>query len=186
LEGGIRNKAARGELRRGLPVGLVWGERDGDIGFHPDEAVTGVIAAVFDRFAVSGSARATWLWLREQGLRWPLQTAGYLRGGSSEITWVEPTYHAVHTTLTHPAYAGAYVYGRTRKERYLDPGGVLRQRSRRLPRDQWEVLITDQAGSAARQAGVATPRVGGVTRGFLRPCPGRCPATAAAAARTRW
>jgi DNA invertase Pin-like site-specific DNA recombinase len=143
LEGGIRNKAARGELRRGLPVGLVWGEQDGQIRWHPDEAVTGVIAAVFDRFAVSGSVRATWLWLREQGLRWPLQTVGYLRGGPSEITWVEPTYHAVHTTLTHPAYAGAYVYGRTRKERYLDPTGVLRQRSRRLPRDQWEVLITE-------------------------------------------
>src|SRR5438105_15381147 len=73
LEGGIRNKAARGELRRGLPVGLVWGEEDGEIDFHPDEAVTGVIAAVFDRFAVSGSVRATWLWLREQRLRWPLQ-----------------------------------------------------------------------------------------------------------------
>ena len=144
LEGGIRNKAARGELRRGLPVGLVWGEDDGQIGWHPDEAVTGVIAAVFDRFAVCGSARATWLWLREQGLRWPLQSAGYLRGGGpAEITWVEPTYHAVHTTLTHPAYAGAYVYGRTRKERYLDAGGVLRQRSRRLPREQWEVLITE-------------------------------------------
>ena len=27
LLGGIRNKAARGELRRGLPVGFVWGER---------------------------------------------------------------------------------------------------------------------------------------------------------------
>jgi DNA invertase Pin-like site-specific DNA recombinase/transposase-like protein len=143
LEGGIRNKAARGELRRGLPVGLVWGEADGDIGWHPDEAVTGVIAAVFDRFAVCGSVRATWLWLREQGLRWPLQAAGYLRGGPAPITWVEPTYHAVHTTLTHPAYAGAYVYGRTRKERYLDARGVLRQRSRRLPRDQWEVLITN-------------------------------------------
>ena len=130
LEGGVRNKAARGELRRGLPVGLVWGEGDGEIRFHPDEAVTGVIAATFDRFAVCGSVRATWLWLRGQGLRWPLQRVAYLRPGSGtpEITWVEPTYHAVHTTLTHPAYAGAYVYGRTRKERYLDPGGVLRQR----------------------------------------------------------
>jgi DNA invertase Pin-like site-specific DNA recombinase/transposase-like protein len=145
LEGGVRNKAARGELRRGLPVGLVWGEADGEICFHPDEAVTGVIAAVFDRFAVCGSVRATWLWLRGQGLRWPLQRVAYLGkgGGTPEITWVEPTYHAVHTTLSHPAYAGAYVYGRTRKERYLDPGGVLRQRSRRLSRDQWEVLIPD-------------------------------------------
>jgi DNA invertase Pin-like site-specific DNA recombinase len=31
LDGGIRSKAARGELRRGLPVGLVWGEADGEI-----------------------------------------------------------------------------------------------------------------------------------------------------------
>jgi DNA invertase Pin-like site-specific DNA recombinase len=145
LEGGIKNKAARGELRRGLPVGLIWGEGDGEICFHPDEAVTGVIAAVFGQFAVCGSVRATWLHLREQGLRWPLQKVAYTRRGSGipEVTWVEPTYHAVHTTLTHPAYAGAYVYGRTRKERYLDPAGVLRQRSRRLPRDQWEVLIPD-------------------------------------------
>src|SRR6266566_2239083 len=30
LDGGIRNKAARGELRRGLPVGLIWGEADGE------------------------------------------------------------------------------------------------------------------------------------------------------------
>jgi hypothetical protein len=143
LEGGIKNKAARGELRRGLPVGLVWGEADGEIRFHPDEAVTGVIAAVFGQFAACGSARATWLWLRAEGLRWPLQKVAYTRRGSGipEITWVEPTYHAVHSTLTHPAYAGAYVYGRTRKERYLDRSGALRQRSRRLPRDQWEVLI---------------------------------------------
>jgi DNA invertase Pin-like site-specific DNA recombinase len=145
LEGGIRNKAARGQLRRGLPVGLIWGEADGEICFHPDEAVTGVIAAAFERFAACGSVRATWLWLRGQGLRWPLQKVAYRRQGSGlpEITWVEPTYHAVHTTLSHPAYAGAYVYGRTRKERYLDRGGVLRQRSRRLPRDEWEVLIPD-------------------------------------------
>ncbi len=39
LNGGIRNKAARGELRRGLPVGLVWGEADGEVLLHPDEAV---------------------------------------------------------------------------------------------------------------------------------------------------
>lgn len=57
LEGGIRNKAARGELRRGLPVGLVWGEQDGEIRFHPDEAVTGAIRTIFDRFAEMGSAR---------------------------------------------------------------------------------------------------------------------------------
>jgi DNA invertase Pin-like site-specific DNA recombinase len=143
LDGGIRNKAARGELRTGLPVGLVWGEAAGQIHLHPDEAVTGVIAAVFDQFAVSGSVRATWLWLKDNNLRWPLQPIGYRRDRLPEITWVEPTYHAVHTTLTHPAYAGAYVYGRTRQDHYVADDGRLRARRRRLPRDEWEVLITD-------------------------------------------
>lgn len=141
LEGGIRNKAARGELRRGLPVGLTWGEGDGEVVFHPDEAVTGVIAAVFSQFQLCGSVRATWLHLRTEGLRWPLQKGAGLR--PSEITWAEPTYHAVHTTLTHPAYAGAYVYGRTRYEVRLAAGSQLRKRRRQLPRDQWEVLIPD-------------------------------------------
>jgi hypothetical protein len=76
-------------------------------------------------------------------LRWPLQQAVYLHGKPGEITWVEPTYHAVHTTLTHPAYAGAYVYGRTRDEHCLGADGALRKRRRKLPRDQWEVLIPD-------------------------------------------
>src|SRR6266508_1998081 len=79
LDGGVRNKAARGELRTGLPVGLVWGEADGQIRLHPDEAVTGVIRAVFDQFAVSGSVRSTWLWLQDNNLRRPLQPIGYLR-----------------------------------------------------------------------------------------------------------
>src|SRR5262249_47242170 len=43
LNGGIRNKAARGELRRGLPVGFVWGDEDGEVGLHPDEAVVTAI-----------------------------------------------------------------------------------------------------------------------------------------------
>src|ERR1017187_2086820 len=39
LAGGIRNKAARGELRCGLPVGFIWGENEGEIRLHPNEAV---------------------------------------------------------------------------------------------------------------------------------------------------
>ena len=141
LDGGIRTKAARGELRRGLPVGLVWGERDGQILLHPDEAVTGLIAAIFTRFAACGSARGVWLWLREQQLKFPLQPTGYLRG--EQIIWVEPTYHAVHNVLTHPAYAGAYVFGKTRQQRHVDADGVPRVRRRKLPQEQWEVLIPD-------------------------------------------
>jgi DNA invertase Pin-like site-specific DNA recombinase len=39
LDGGIRNKAARGELRRSLPVGVVWGQEDGEVCFDSNEAV---------------------------------------------------------------------------------------------------------------------------------------------------
>ena len=66
LDGGIRNKAARGELRRGLPVGFVWGEQDGEICFHPDESVCAAIRTVFARFAELGSARRVWLWFRSE------------------------------------------------------------------------------------------------------------------------
>jgi DNA invertase Pin-like site-specific DNA recombinase len=142
LDGGIRSKAARGELRRALPVGLVWGEADGQIRWHPNEAVTAVIAAIFDRFTVCGSVRGVWLWLRDQGLKVPLQKHGYLTG-DEEITWVEPAYRAVHNVLTHPAYAGAYTFGRTRAHRSVDAHGQLRTGRHRLPQDEWEVLIKD-------------------------------------------
>ena len=138
LEGGIRNKAARGELRRGLPVGFVWGEEDGEVRFHPDEAVTGAVRTVFERFAEMGSARQVWLWFRSQGLNFPLQSSTL-----EEIRWVTPTYAKLHQVLTNPVYGGAYVYGKTRCERYVDEGGQIRKRVRRLPRSEWAVLIHD-------------------------------------------
>lgn len=138
LDGGIRNKAARGELRRGLPVGFVWGEQDGEVLFHPDRAVTGAIQSVFERFAELGSARKVWLWFRTENLSLPLQ-----QGAPGEVCWVAPTYTAVHHMLTNPVYAGAYVYGKTRHERYVDPDGNVKKRTRHLPASQWAVLLPE-------------------------------------------
>jgi DNA invertase Pin-like site-specific DNA recombinase len=139
LDGGIRNKAARGELRRGLPVGFIWGEQDGEVLFHPDEAVTSAIRTVFERFAEFGSARRVWLWFRSEGLSFPLQTAP--AGMPGPIRWVAPTYHALHQILTNPVYAGAYTYGKTKYERYVDGQGAVKKRIRHLPMDRWAVLI---------------------------------------------
>ena len=100
LNGGIRNKAARGELRRGLPVGLIWGEEDGEVRFHPDEAVCSAIRTVFARFAELGSVRRVWLWFRSEGLSFPLQTC---YGGA--IRWVDPSYIAIYHVLSNPVYA---------------------------------------------------------------------------------
>jgi hypothetical protein len=200
LGGGIRNNAARGELRRGLPTGLVWGEGDGEILMHPDEAVTGVIAAIFGQFAVCGSVRGVWLWLRDQGLKFPLQPCAYVRG--SEIIWTEPTYHAVHNVLTHPAYAGAYTFGRSRQQRLVADDGTLRVQRRVLPQDQWEVVIKDhhrgfidwdtyQANQARIGRNIARRRIspapGRSAKGApcCRACPPAGPAAASSPSTTR-
>jgi excisionase family DNA binding protein len=138
LNGGIRNKAARGELRRGLPIGFIWGEGDGEVRLHPDEAVVTTIRDIFARFAEMGSARRVWLWFRSEGLKFPLQMHA-----RAEIRWVEASYTAIHQVLTNPVYAGAYVYGRTRQETIVDASGGRRKRIRGLPRSQWQVLIPE-------------------------------------------
>jgi DNA invertase Pin-like site-specific DNA recombinase len=138
LNGGIRNKAARGELRRGLPVGFVWGEADGEVRFHPDEAVVAAIRCVFARFAEMGSARRVWLWFRSEGLKFPLQMHA-----RSEIRWVEASYTAIHNVLSNPVYAGVYVYGKTRQETILDAAGARKKRIRCLPRSEWQVFIPE-------------------------------------------
>jgi len=138
LDGGIRNKAARGELRRGLPVGLVWGEKDGEVLLHPDASVTAVIRAVFERFAELGSVRRVWLALRVQGLRFPLPSPSV-----AEVQWGTPTYTKIHQVLTNPVYAGVYVYGKTQQERHVDEHGRVRQRTRKRPRAEWPVFIRD-------------------------------------------
>jgi DNA invertase Pin-like site-specific DNA recombinase len=138
LNGGIRNKAARGELRRGLPVGLIWGDADGEVRLHPDEAVRTAIASIFARFAETGSARRVWLWFRSEGLRLPTQMVP-----KAEILWVDASYHAIHQVLSNPVYAGAYTYGRTRQETILDGSGAAKKRMRHLPRSEWQVLIKE-------------------------------------------
>lgn len=138
LNGGIRNKAARGELRRGLPVGYLWGEADGEVRFDPDEAVTGAIRAVFERFAELGSARQVWIWFQAQGLPFPHRSSS-----NANIRWAAPTYTTMHGVLKNPVYAGAYVYGKTRQEKYIDEQGRARKRVRKLPPTEWYVLIRE-------------------------------------------
>ncbi|MBN1857978.1 recombinase family protein [Candidatus Bipolaricaulota bacterium] len=138
LNGGIRNKAARGELQRALPVGFVWGEKDGEVLFDPDEAVRNAIRTVFEKFAEMGSVRQVWIWLRTEKLLFPSRPHT-----GSKIRWITPTYHAIHTILDSPVYAGVYLYGRSRHERYIDSNGQMCKRVRRLPPSEWQVFIRD-------------------------------------------
>ena len=135
LTAALRHKAARGELRQLLPVGLDYDD-GGKIVLSDDEAVRSAIGQVHALFAQLGSARQVMMTLRDRGLLLPRRKAGARR-----ITWAEASYPAVHDLLTNPAYAGAFVFGRTRTEKHLDASGKVTSRERVLPQEEWEVLI---------------------------------------------
>jgi len=132
---GLRAKAARGELRLTLPAGLDYDDDDHVI-ITPDEAVREAVTCVFRRFGQLGSARQVVVSLRADGLRLPRRD---IRTG--KITWAQANYPAVHDILIHPGYAGVFAYGRSKTEKHLDASGNVTTRQRRLPRDQWAVMI---------------------------------------------
>ena len=135
MTAGLRAKAARGELRVMLPAGLDYDEDDHVI-ITPDEAVREAVTCVFRRFDQLGSARQVVVSLRADGLRLPRRD---IRTG--KITWAQAGYPAVHDILIHPGYAGVFAYGRSTTEKHLDASGTVITRQRRLPRDQWAVMI---------------------------------------------
>jgi excisionase family DNA binding protein len=137
LTAGLRHKAARGELRQFLPVGFDY-DQTGAVVITPDEAVVEAIATVFRRFAELGTARQVLLSLRGDGLLLPRRPTR-----TGRVQWAPATYPAVHDFLTNPVYAGAFVFGRTRTEKRIDPTGKVVQRTLLLTREQWAVLIPD-------------------------------------------
>jgi DNA invertase Pin-like site-specific DNA recombinase len=137
LDGGLRNKAARGELRLALPVGLDHDEDD-CIVLCPDEQVRHAIERVFVLWRRLGSARQVVFELIAEGQQLPRRTVGQRR-----IRWTRPSYGAVHDLLTNPAYAGAFVFGRKRREKRLDEQGRLRVRDVEVPMHEWSVCLPE-------------------------------------------
>lgn len=137
LTAGLLHKAAKGELRQGIPVGFDYDDCD-KVVMSPDEAVIEAIATVFRRFDELASARQVLLSLLEDGLLIPRRT-----WGSSRIRWERPSYPAIHDFLTNPAYAGAFVFGRNRTEKRLDSAGRVTAHTVQLPRAQWTIVIPD-------------------------------------------
>jgi len=185
LEGGLRNKAKRGELELILPVGLDRDE-DGTIVLCADEQVRHAIERVFGLWRGLGSARQVGACLREEGQLLPRRTIG-----SRRVRWAQASSDAVHAFLTNPAYAGAFVFGRTRTQRKLDEHGQVRRRTVSLPIEQWSVCLPEhhpgyvswdeylatrerlRQNVIARGQGGGAPREGGaLLQGILR-C-GRC------------
>ena len=137
LDGGLRSKAERGELRLALPVGLDRADDDRIVP-SPDEQVRHAIERVFCLWRRLGSARQVVLELVAESQKLPRRTVGERR-----IRWARASYGAVHDFLTNPAYAGAFVFGRTRTEKRLDQGGRVRTKTVELPIEEWSVCIPD-------------------------------------------
>ena len=118
LRGGIMNRARRGELRIGLPVGLIYDPR-GRVVLDPDTQVQESLRLLFDAFERAGSAGAVVRLFRAQGLLFPRRPRYGPRRG--ELLWESLERTRVLRALKSPRYAGAFAFGRTRQRR--SPGG---------------------------------------------------------------
>jgi hypothetical protein len=136
LQGGIRNKARRGELELSLPIGLVYGA-DGAVVLDPDRQIRDTVRALFETFRQCGSASAVVRRFQQEGWRFPRRIR---RGiGKGDVLWGALDHSRVVQILHNPRYAGAFVYGRTRGGR----NAQLKSIQRKVPREQWHVLIPD-------------------------------------------
>jgi DNA invertase Pin-like site-specific DNA recombinase len=139
LQGARLSKVRRGELPLLLPVGYVR-SRDGRVERDPDQEVQGAVRLVFEQFARQGTAKAVLHFFRDHGLRLPRRVHGGPNHG--ELLWAKPSYQAIHLLLSNPAYAGAYAYGRRRRDGGV-PGLSPPGPRRRFALDELEVLLRD-------------------------------------------
>lgn len=136
LQGGILNKARRGELQLALPAGLVH-DAAGRVVRDPDARVRASVELFFETFRRVGSASAVVKYFRTHSLHFPRRMRTGRRRG--ELVF-QPLVHSRAIRILHsPRYAGAFAYGRSRVRRKPE-GGV---RIQTLPRQQWQVLLPD-------------------------------------------
>lgn len=138
LQGGILNKARRGELQCPLPVGLVY-SADGRPVLDPDKQVQDTLRLFFETFRRVGSACAVVKTFHQQDLLFPRRLKKGPRKG--DLVWAELAHSRVLEILHNPRYAGVFAYGRTRTRKRIDGTSCLK-----VPRDQWLVIPDVHAG----------------------------------------
>jgi DNA invertase Pin-like site-specific DNA recombinase len=136
LQGGIRNKARRGELRIPVPVGLLY-DPQGRLILDPDKQVQQALRTFFQVYQREGSALAIVKYFYKNGLSFPRR----LRGGPNkgQLAWGPLCHTRAIQVLRNPRYAGAFVYGRMKACKWANGQSGAKP----LPQDQWHTLITD-------------------------------------------
>jgi len=136
LQGGILNKARRGELEMPLPIGLVY-DGAGRVVLDPDRQVQDTVRLLFEAFNDVGSACAVVRRLRAQEVLFPRRIR---RGiGKGDLLWGLIDVSRVLQILHNPRYAGAFVYGRSR----IACNAQLHPVQRGVKQQDWKVLIRD-------------------------------------------
>ena len=136
LQGGILNKARRGELEMPLPIGLVYGG-DARVMLDPDQQIQAAVRLVFDTFREAGSASSVVRRLRAEKLLFPRRLR---RGiGKGDLLWSMVDHSRVVQLLHNPRYAGAFAYGRSR----MGFNARLKRVQQRVAQDAWQVLIPE-------------------------------------------
>jgi DNA invertase Pin-like site-specific DNA recombinase len=134
LIAGILSKAERGELALALPTGLVRRD-DGCVEKHPDKEVTDRILFIFDTLLEKKSLARVVRHFHLHNLPVPR------RDRYGAIQWKRPTIASLGSIVKNPAYAGAFVYGRTRSTRAENTG---KNRQRLMPPSQWRIIVRNQ------------------------------------------
>jgi DNA invertase Pin-like site-specific DNA recombinase len=135
---GRKAKAQRGELILGLPRGYVL-KASGEIALDPDEGVRQVIGLVFAVFERRRSVSGVLRYLVDHEMQLPDR----VRSGpdKGDVRWNRPNRATLSDMLRHPAYAGAYVYGRRHHDGRLRlPGKPHSGRRFLRDRQSWTVL----------------------------------------------
>jgi len=140
MHNGARHKAERGELRLPLPVGLVR-LRDDAVTFHPDAEVQSRIQLVFQKFTELGTARAVVRYLLSENL-W-LPSRPLLGPAPHEVIWQLARTSAILGILKNPAYAGVYVYGRTKRDATRRKPGHPASGTVQVPLEEWPIVLQD-------------------------------------------
>ena len=136
LQGGILNKARRGELMMRPPIGYAY-DANARMVFDPDQQIQQAVRLVFETFRRTGSALGTVRAFRQEGLLFPRRL--YSGTSKGDVLWGKLEHCHVLRLLHNPRYAGVFIYGRTRCRKTID-GETLVQH---LPREQWHAFVTD-------------------------------------------
>ena len=137
LQGGIRNKARRGELFVRPAMGFVY-NADGKLVIYPDQQVQQSVHVLFETFRRTGSAMATVKFFAKQGLQFPRRV--HTGPNKGDTVWAGLEHSRVLRILHNPRYTGAFVYGRTHTRKTVDGDYVIE----RVPQEEWEALIREK------------------------------------------